>query len=79
MAFVVAVYSVSHVPILDPMNYSPPGFSVYGIPQARILEYVPFPSPGDLSDPGIEPMPSAWRVNSLPLSHMGSPGKVSKS
>ena len=30
----------------------------------------PFPSPGDLPDSGIEP---ALQVNSLPLSHLGSP------
>ena len=32
------------------------GSSVRGILQARILECVPFPSPGDLPDPGIEPV-----------------------
>ena len=37
------------------MDYSPPGCSVCGIVQARILEWVAiFPSPGDLPDPGIE-------------------------
>ena len=39
----------------DPMDCSPPGSSVHGIFQARILEWVPFPSPGDPPDPGIEP------------------------
>ena len=35
---------------------SPPtGSSVHGILQARILEWLPRPSPGDLPDPGIEP------------------------
>ena len=29
----------------------------------------PFPSPGDLPDPGIEPTSPHWQVNSLPLSH----------
>ena len=29
--------------------------SVRGISQARILEWVPLPSPGDLPDPGMEP------------------------
>ena len=33
---------------------SPPGSSIHGILQARILECMPCPSPGDLSDPGIE-------------------------
>ena len=40
---------------LNPMVYSPPDFSVHGILQARILEWVTFPPPGDLPDPGIEP------------------------
>ena len=34
---------------------SPPGSSVHGILQARIQEWVAFPSPGDLPDSGIEP------------------------
>ena len=34
---------------------SPPGSSVHGILQARILEWLPWPPPGDLPDPGIEP------------------------
>ena len=38
------------------MDYSPPGSSVHGILQARLLEWLPFPSPGDLPDPGIEPV-----------------------
>ena len=34
---------------------SPPGSSVHGILQARILEWVACPPPGDLPDPGIKP------------------------
>ena len=37
------------------MDGSPPGFSVHGIFQARILEWVAMPSSEDLPDPGIEP------------------------
>ena len=33
---------------------------------------LPFPSPGDLPDPGIEPAAPAWQEDSLPLSHQGS-------
>ena len=47
--------SLSCVGLCNPMNCSPPGFSVRGILQARILELVAIPSPGDLPDPGIEP------------------------
>ena len=37
------------------MDCSPPGSSVHGILQARVLEWV-FLSPGDLPDPGMEPV-----------------------
>ena len=37
----------------DPMDCSPPGPSVHGILQARILEWVAMPPPGDLPDPGL--------------------------
>ena len=40
--------------LCDPMN--PPGSSVHGILQARILERAAIPPSGDLRDPGIEPM-----------------------
>ena len=43
----------------DTMDCSPPGFSVHGILQASILEWVAMPSSGDLPDPGIEPA-SLW-------------------
>ena len=32
---------------------------------------LPFPSPGDLPDPGIKPTSSALQADSLPLSHQG--------
>ena len=59
MLLVVVVQSLSHVDSLRPMGCSPPGSSVHGISQARILEWVPFPHPGDLPDPGIEPVSPA--------------------
>ena len=43
------------------MNYT-----VYGILQARTLEWVVVPSPGDLPDPGIEPRSPALQADSLP-------------
>ena len=43
-----------------------PGSSVHGILQARILEWVACPPPGDLPNPGIKPRsPTLW-VDSLP-------------
>ena len=50
---------------------SPPGSSVLGISQAKILEWVAFPSPGDLPDPGIKPVFPALQADSLPLVKTG--------
>ena len=48
---------LSHVRLFcNPKDCSPPKATVLGVSQARILERLPFTSPGDLSDPGIEPM-----------------------
>ena len=53
------------------MDCSPPGSSVHGILQARILEWVAIPfSPGDLPDAEIEPVflcPLHWQAGSLPF------------
>ena len=61
--------------LCDPMDCSLPG-SIHGIFQARILESarrkLPFPSPGDLPDPGIEPGSSALQADAL-LSELSSP------
>ena len=59
--------------LCNPMNYSPPGFSVHGIFQATILDWLRFSSPGNLPHPGTELASPAWQVGSLPLSHQGSP------
>ena len=40
--------------LCDPMDCNPPGSSVYGILQARILERVAMPSSRGLPNPGIE-------------------------
>ena len=56
------------------MDCSLPGFSVHGISQARLLEPVVTPSPGDLPDPGIEPVSPALQIDSLPVE---LPGRLS--
>ena len=55
----------------DPIDCSPPGSSVLGISQARILEWVTMPPPGDLPDPGIEPGSPALQADSLPSESPG--------
>ena len=41
--------------LCDPLDCSPPGSSVQGILQARLLEWVAMPSSRGFSNPGIEP------------------------
>ena len=58
------------------MYSSPPGSSVHGILQARILEWVAMPSSGDLPDPGVEsvsPVTPGLQEDFLPPSHYGKP------
>ena len=55
-------YAVRACSVLSTLCDSPgllPGSSTHAISQARILEWMPFPTPGDLPDPGIEPMSPA--------------------
>ena len=58
------VVPLSHVTLCDPMDCSPPGSSVHGILQARILEWLPCPPPQDLPDPGTEPKSPALKADS---------------
>ena len=59
--------SLSRIRLCDPMECRhPQGSSVQGIFQTRALEWVPFPSSGDLPNPGIEPRSPALQVDSLP-------------
>ena len=48
------------------MDCSLPGSSVHGILQARILEGLPFPTPGDLPNPGVELGSPELQASSLP-------------
>ena len=50
------------------MSSKPPGSSVYGISQARNWSGLPFPPPGDLPHPAIEPASLALQADSVPLS-----------
>ena len=43
-----------------------------GFPRQEYWSGLPFPSPGDLADPGIKPMSPELQTDSLPQSHQGS-------
>jgi len=49
----------------DPMDCSPPGSSVLGIFQTRILEWIAISFSRDLLDPGIEPRSLSLKAISL--------------
>ena len=59
--------------LCDPMDYSLPCFSVHGIFQPRVPEWVAIPSPGDLPDPGIKPRSPALQADALPSEPRGKP------
>ena len=58
--------------LCDPMDCSPPGPSLRGILQARLLEWV-FPSPGVPPHPGIKPVSPTLQVDSLLSEPTGKP------
>ena len=55
------------------LHGAPPGSSVHGIFQAAVWSGLPFPSPGDLPDPGIEPGSPTLQADSLPSESPGKP------
>ena len=62
--------------LCDPIDCSLPGFSVHGIFQVRYWSGLPFPPPGNLADPGMEPTSPAspaMQEDSLLLSPRESP------
>ena len=50
----------------DSMDCSLPDFSVAGFPRQEYWNGLPFPFPGDLSDPGIEVRSPSLQTGSLP-------------
>ena len=65
---------LSYVWLCDPRDHSPPGSSVLGIFQARILEWVAVSSSGDLPDPGSDLCLLHCRWMLYQLSHWGKHG-----
>ena len=56
---------------LQPHRLQLPGSSVHGISQARNLEWVAIPSPGDLPNPGLKPRSPALQADFLPSEPQG--------
>ena len=65
--------------LCDPMHCSPPGSPLHEIFLARILEWAAISSPGDLPDPGIEPMSPALAGRFFTTEPPGKPLKFTSS
>ena len=59
----------------NPMDWSPPGSSVHGFSRQEYWTGLPFPSPGDLPNPGIKPASPALAGRSFATR---LPGKLQK-
>ena len=55
--------------LCNPMDCSLPGPFVHDFLRQEYWSGLPFPSPGDLPNPGIDPKSPAMQADSLPLSH----------
>ena len=64
-AYVVVLVTKSYLTLCDPMDCSLPGSSLHGILQEKYWSGLPFPSPGDLPDPGIKPGSPAFQADAL--------------
>ena len=54
------------------MDYSHQTPLSMGCPRQDYSDGLPFPSPGNLPDPEVESMSTAWQADFLPLSHQES-------
>ena len=59
--------------LCDPMDRSPPGSSAHGNSPGEFWGGLPFPSPGDLSNPGIKPKSPTLQVDYVPSESPGKP------
>ena len=70
----VVVQLLSHVQLFATpwtvAHQAPPSM---GFSRQEYWSALPFTSPRDLPDPVIKPTSPVWRVDSLPLNHLGSP------
>ena len=64
--------------VCDPTDCSPLGSLSMGLPRQEHWTGWPFPTPGDLNDPGIESPPPALAGSFFTTSHLESPDTKEK-
>ena len=62
--------------LCDPTDYSPPGCSVHDFSRQEYWSGLPFPNPGHLPDPGIEPVSPALAGGLFTIVPPGKPWGV---
>ena len=72
---VIVLFTQSCLNLCNPMDFSPPGSSVHGILQARLLKWVaiPFARGSQDPDPGIKLRSPALQADYLPSEPPGKP------
>ena len=68
---IVMLVTQSCLTLCDPMDRSLPGSSVHEFSRQEYWSGLPFPSPGELPNPGIDPWSPASQADSLPLELQG--------
>ena len=69
---------VGQLTLCDRMDCSLPVFSFQGFSRQEYQSGLPFPSPGDLPDPGIEPRSPTLQADALPSEPPGKPKETFK-
>ena len=64
--------------LFQPHGLCPPGSSLHGISQARILEWIAISFLKDIPNPVMNPCLQHWQMDSLPLSHQENPASAQR-
>ena len=75
--YTLCMHMCSVVSLLQPHWLHPPGSSVHGISQARVLERVVISFSRDLPHPGTEPVSPAWAGRFFTTEPPGKPYSIS--
>ena len=76
------VHGLSHPTLCKPMDCRPSTFSAMEFSRQEYWSGLPFPTPGDLPDPGIEPVSlasTAWASGFFTIVPSGKPSCTSNS
>ena len=75
MSFIIVVWSLSHI-FATPWTVAHQAPLSMKFSRQEYQSGLPFPPPGDLPHPGINPSFPALQADSLPLSHQRSPARM---